>query len=52
MADDDFNLEAEDYRDPAASFASGIVIVTSVLLLAAFVVMNMACQEYYGVGVF
>jgi hypothetical protein len=29
-----------------------MVIVTSVLLLAAIIVMYMACDEYYAVGLF
>ncbi len=49
---DDFDLDMEPQQDAAASMGSGIVIVTTVILIAAWVVMSKAAADIYGVGMF
>ena len=47
---DDYDMEVAEYVDKGATLAGGMVILTSVLLIAAIFVMWKATGEIYGEG--
>jgi hypothetical protein len=49
---DDYDMEVAEYVDKGATLASGLVILTTLLLIAAIIAMRSASIELYDVGMF